>query len=270
MTLRETQELFHALLDDRVPPDDPRVEGCFQGNGDLDAADRVGIYRDMVLVRMVDALRETFPEVAQSLGDDFPSLAHAYLTAHPSEHHDIGRIGLHLPEFVREFPDTARPGLADLAELDWARNEVFFAREGNPAPVEVLAAAAGPDPGEVTLGFVAALRCLVREDRGVAVWRRGYEVFHCPLSSDEARALAAAMAGAPLAEVCGHFGEREDPAAAAHGAIASWFLEGWVEGARPGGAILRGSSPDTSRGSPPCSIATPATAGPLLQPSSPP
>ncbi len=242
MTLPETQELFHAILEGRIRPGDPRVEECFLGTGELTAADRVGIYRDMYVTRVVDALRETFPELAESLGDAFSSLARAYLSAHPSEHHDIGRVGRQLAEYLREFPDPDRPGLPDLAELEWARIEVFFAREVIPARVEVLTAEAGPDPGRAALTFVPALRLLVRDGGGVAVWRRGFEVVHCSLSGDETRALSAAMAGAPLSEVCGHFAEREDPAAAAHGAIGSWFLEGWVAAAGPAQPVQAGGA----------------------------
>ena len=61
-----------------------------------------------------------------------------------------------------------------------------------------------------------------------AVWRRGFEVFHAPLSDAEARGLELARGGATLGEVCEAFAGAEDPARAAFEAIASWFNEGWV------------------------------------------
>ncbi len=62
----------------------------------------------------------------------------------------------------------------------------------------------------------------------VAVWRRGFEVFHGPLELDEAVALEGAAAGDDLARICAAFSRREDPAAAAHAALSSWIAEGWI------------------------------------------
>jgi hypothetical protein len=73
----------------------------------------------------------------------------------------------------------------------------------------------------------------------VAVWRRGFEVFHCLLPFVEATALRAAMAGEPLDSVCAVFGDRPDPEADAHAALSSWFGEGWIArvSADPSGAL---------------------------------
>jgi hypothetical protein len=68
----------------------------------------------------------------------------------------------------------------------------------------------------------------------VAVWRRGFDVLHCPLPREEGEALRAALDGDPLGTICAAFGDRSDPAAAAHAAISSWFLEGWVAAVRSG------------------------------------
>ncbi|HET6921914.1 MAG TPA: hypothetical protein VFI16_02085, partial [Anaeromyxobacteraceae bacterium] len=62
----------------------------------------------------------------------------------------------------------------------------------------------------------------------VAVWRRGFDVFHCPLELDEAVALEGAAAGDDLARICAAFSRSEDPAAAAHAALSGWIAEGWI------------------------------------------
>ena len=64
----------------------------------------------------------------------------------------------------------------------------------------------------------------------IAVWRRGFDVFHCALVLEEAAALRAAQEGETLEVVCGFFADGPDPAAAAHAAISSWFGEAWITG----------------------------------------
>ncbi len=251
MTLAETQALFHEILTNGEPPDAERIEGCFAGTAALPAAERLGIYANMYVWRLVDALRETFPNLARCLGDErFAALGEAYVREHPSEHHDVGRMGRRLAAFLRRYPDPERPDLADLADLEWARNEVFFAPPVDPVGRDALAGL--PPESFVRTGLVLspALRVLLldhaapslwrRLERGeppdrplpgacaVAVWRSGFDVFHCTLPLDEAAALRGAAAGDALAQICAAFAARHDPASDAHAALSSWLGEGWI------------------------------------------
>ncbi len=251
MTLAETQALFHEVLT-RGPGADPaRLDACFAGTADLPAADRVGIYAGMFIARRVEALREGMPKLATFLGEDrFHGLCEAYLREYPSEHHDIGKLGRRMPTFLRRYPDPDRPDLADLAELELARNDVFFDASRSSVGREALAALPQEAFLEARLRFVPALRVLVLDHDGaalwrqlergdgagpvapgpvaVAVWRSGYDVFHTKLDLDEAVALESALAGEPLSRICAAFARREDPAGAAFAALSSWLQEGWV------------------------------------------
>ena len=225
------------------------IEDCFAGTAELPAADRVAIYRGMYASRLVEALRATFPNVARLLGEErFAALGEAYVAEFPSNHHDVGRVGRRLPDFLRAHPDPGRPDLADLAELEWARNEVFFAPDSGTVGAEALAEAGATG----RLNLVPSLRVVAAEHdaaaawkriesgepvdppapgpTSIAVWRRGHDVFHCTLSVEEASGLRAAREGGTLEVVCSSFAEGPDPAAAAHAAIASWFAEGWIAG----------------------------------------
>lgn len=260
MRLAESQSAFHALATRAGGA--PLAAGDFLvGSLDLSAGERIAIYADMYLWRLTDALREDYPKVAALLGDErFLALGEAYAKEHPSDRPDLGQFGRHLPEFLRRFPGGGeRADLHDLAALEWARSEVFFEAPAEPVAREALAAL-GPDAfPDARLQLIPALRVLVLEHdvatlwRGiedgdgadapaaertaVAVWRAGFEVFHARVELDEARALELAQAGEPLATVCAAFGDREDPAAAAFAALASWFEEGWIAAMVPlGGA----------------------------------
>jgi len=252
VTLAETQALFHATVTGG-DVDPSELERWLAGSERLPAAARVGIYAEMWFWRQVEALRAEFPALAACAGEErFQALCRDYLRAHPSEHHDIGRLGRRLPPFLRLHPAPDRTDLGDLAELEWARSEVFFEAPARPAGREVLAAL-GPEPfSRARLRFVPAFRLLaldhpvdevwraaVRGERAgpaspasvqLAVWRVGHEVFHTVLERDEARALRAARDGASLEATCASFAARDDPAAAAFAALASWFDEGWVAG----------------------------------------
>jgi hypothetical protein len=252
VTLAETQELFHRAITGPIPLDEAELDRCFGGTGELPAGDRVAIYRNMYTARLVDALRETFPNLARFLGEArFGALGEAYLAEHPSEHHDVGRLGRRLADFLKAYPDPERADLADLAELEWTRNEVFFAPESEIVGADALAAAGVENVAAVRLRMAPSLRVIglahdaaalwrsleagedvlsPREGPAVAVWRRGFEVFHCTLPPEEAEALLAARAGEPIEAICGFFADRPDPAAEAHAAISSWFAEGWIAG----------------------------------------
>jgi putative DNA-binding protein len=251
VTLAETQALFHRLVTGAEAVPAGALEACFPGSDELPAAERLAVYRNMYAARLVDALRETFPNLARFLGEGrFAALGEDYVARHPSQHHDVGRVGRRLPAFLREYPDPERPDLADLAELEWARNEVCFAPGSEAAGAGALATLPGQSAATARLRLSPSLLVLalaydaaglwrmlergeppappVAGPRAVAIWRRGFEVFHCAVPRHEAAALRAALEGGTLGEVCAHFAERPDPAAEAHAALSGWFEEGWV------------------------------------------
>ena len=264
MTLSETQALFHEVLTSPEPVAVDRIDACFAGTPEHPAVERVAIYANMYLWRLVEALRETFPNLARFLGDEgFAALAGDYLHRHPSEHHDVGQVGRRLAAFLREYPDPERPDLADLAELEWARHQVFFAPLAEPAGPGAFAGLDAEAFSRTGVVLSPALRVLVLDSAAaplwrrledgeppgppspgasvVAVWRDVLDVFHCQLEQDEAQALSRAGSGEPLSAICAAFAGRENPAAAAHSALSSWLDEGWMLSIGPAPPV---SSPD--------------------------
>ena len=256
MKLEQVQALFHGVLAGEVALDDARIPSEFVSDTRLPAPERLGIYAEMFLARQVEALQAEFPMVLALLGEcAFTDLAREYVRAHPSEHPDIGQLGRRLATFIRGHAGV-RGDLAELAELERARSVAFGAEDAEPRTWEMLAAV-GPEGFAATrLAFVPALRTLqahfdlkalwralgqgekpaataLPEAATFAVWKRGFEVFHAPLSVEESAALAVAMRGATLGEVCEAFAAVEDPAGTAFQTIASWFNEGWIAAISP-------------------------------------
>ncbi|MFZ5468017.1 MAG: putative DNA-binding domain-containing protein [Myxococcota bacterium] len=250
MKLAETQALFFRLVTRASGVGRDEAERCFLGSPQMPVAERIEVYSNMYLWRLVDALREEFPKLAAAMGDEgFYELCESYVRAYPSEHPDLRHLGRHLAQHLRD-QDWGRSDFSDLATLEWARSEVFFEAPATSASASVLASL-GEQFANARLKLIPALRLLrLRHDvvevwrcledsrtvsppsvrpTAVAVWRRDFDVFHTPLELDESLALERAMASRPLAEVCAAFEGRSAPAEAAFAALGSWLAEGWVE-----------------------------------------
>jgi hypothetical protein len=211
MSLAETQALFwRALQGEKV-----ETESCFTGTAELPAAERVGIYTEMVLTRLVEALRADFPETAAAFGDEaFYGLAREFVRSQPSHSSDLGRLG-------QDFAAFCPPDSRGLAELEWARTEVFVEADEQPLTPEEFQARVDPASfAEQHLRIIQALRLV----GSTAVWRAGFDVLETVLPSAEARALRLAMGGSAAGDVCACF---ETPADA-FAAIQSWVAEHWV------------------------------------------
>jgi hypothetical protein len=199
------------------------------GDGRASAIERLDVYANMYFFRILEVLRGYFPRLLAALGDDaFHDLVTDYLLRHPSRHPSLRYVGRHLPAFVRaEGPGRARPWLAELAALEWARLDVFDRADDPLLSREALAALAPEAFAELPLALIGAHELvparhaieLVWREAGadaapasgpaaapsdpplagdgpaLLVWRRGAEVFHRRLPSAEQRALALVGAG---------------------------------------------------------------------------
>jgi hypothetical protein len=198
----------------------------------LSAAERVGIYHGMHLMRMEEALATDYPVIRHFLGAaEFDELVHDYVARYPSRSYTLNRLGDHLPRFLNDRPDWSTDGfLTDLARLELAMTEVFDEQE-SPALTGEDLEAVDPERWETShLEPIAALRLLslnhvviphlkayhrerpcpntVKQPSWVAVYRRDYSVLRLELKLAEhdllrdlingvalGDALAAAMAG---------------------------------------------------------------------------
>ena len=249
MNLAQTQALFHSLICDGRNDSDS-LKACFTGTPDLPPEERISIYSNMVRARLEDALRNDFPKLAVLIGRErFAALAVDYVRAHPSRHPSLSHLGKGLAQFLEKHPGE-RPDFADLAALEWARNEVFEEAPATPLTPVALAAFLPAAFAALRLRFVPALRLLqlphdaaalwksieaeqpasdaISALTHLAVWRLGFEVFHARIAADEASALEQAMAGARLDEVCLAFAAHLRPAESAARVLGSWLSDGWI------------------------------------------
>jgi len=183
---------------------------------------RIGIYRDMYLARLRDALASDYPALVHHLGDEaFTRLVSGYVQAHPSRSYTLNRLGDYLPEYIHSAAGLPRREfLFDLALLELAMSRVFDAEE---SPVLTPEAIAGvpPDTWErVRLKPVTAFRLLSfrypvnaflqsvkegtphpsmrRKNNWVVVFRRNYTLWRLDLTRQGHDLLHSLVAGKPL------------------------------------------------------------------------
>jgi hypothetical protein len=238
MKLAELQERFWRLITAPEPvatalPDlatrDPDVlplRGWIAADSEASAAVRLDVYANMYFFRLLDVLRQDYPNLVKLVGDDrFHNLVTAYLVAHPSDNPSLRWLGRHLPTFLDGHElRQAHPCAPALARLEWLRGEVFDMED---APVATAAdLATTPEAwSAMRLRLQPALRLLdldhqvlplwlaLERDQAVRpeapaepvhvlVWRRGFRVYHRSVSAAEQTCLRVAGSGATFASLC--------------------------------------------------------------------
>ncbi len=232
------------------------------GDARLDPVGRLDVYADMYFYRLRDCLAEDFPKLLAWLGDArFHNLVTDFVLAHPPTHFSLRELGRPLPGFVEGHALAGeRPGLADLAALEWARCDVFDDVDTAPLTRDALLRAAA-EPEALRLRRLPASRWLeldpialrrwreldddaapetadtpappadARASTPVLVWRRDLSVLHRSLADDESACLRALDAeGATLAEVAEVLVEAQPPGTADEDVAARFagLLERWA------------------------------------------
>ena len=134
MDFREFQNRFTAALIDPAS-----AAHFFVGESENRAA--LAIYRNNVVYSLREVLAEDFPVVKRLLGAAlFDHLAADFLKAHLPQHASLTGYGRAFPDFLAARDETAPyPWLADVARIEMARREMFYAAEEPPLSPETLA-----------------------------------------------------------------------------------------------------------------------------------
>ena len=181
---------------------------------------RMAIYADAYLARLLDALEDDFPALARLLGPQaFRRTCRAYLERHPSRSRSLNPLG-------RRLPDVLSGRAADVARVEAAISEVF---DGEPAEPLTPADFGRMTPRSLSLarlGVVPAFRLLaldhevnpfvdaVLQERGtpppvrkkrswVAVYRKDFKVHRLDLPESAHAALSALLRGSTVGAAVG-------------------------------------------------------------------
>lgn len=99
-----------------------------RGNG-LTREARLGIYRNIVFNNLTGTLATAYPAVKALVGEDFfDNAATRYIREEPSRSGNLQDYGAQFPALLARLPQaTSLPYLADVARLEWARQESLLA-----------------------------------------------------------------------------------------------------------------------------------------------
>jgi hypothetical protein len=250
-SLHEVQRLFWESVAVRPGRDSiaPAFVRLVRGADDSDRKTRICVYSDAYYLRLRDVLREDFPRVAAVLGAErFDEVVEGYLEEFPSEQPSVRHLGRALAEFLQSREDVPKC-LADLAELEWARVEVFDAPDAECATIDELATVppdAWPTLRFSTIPAIQTLRVqypahqlwsdsqspeVPAAETRLRIWRKNdFLVLHAPMDARESAALHKMISGETFAAICETFAEmlEMDAAREATGLLARWIEDGII------------------------------------------
>ncbi|MBI1171012.1 DUF2063 domain-containing protein [bacterium] len=169
MALADRQAAFGAaLLDNRLPA----PQGLLGPDG-KPSSRRFAVYRNNVIVGLIDALSDSFPVLRRVVGDDFfRAMAGFYARTEPPESPVLLAYGAGIPAFLEIFPPVAHlPYLPDLARLERAWVEAYHAAEAVPADVSPLLAMAPAMLGALRFGFHPSARLIRSAFPVLTIWQ---------------------------------------------------------------------------------------------------
>ncbi|MDT7044043.1 DNA-binding domain-containing protein [Candidatus Nitronereus thalassa] len=141
LTLKHFQQLFsQATLPSLEPEPPPTIGDLIVPGGALTASDALNVYGTGVVVRLTEALGETFEAVWWVCGDDdFFQLAKYYIQTHPSSTYNLSHYGETFSEMLDRlgpFPDL--PFLGDLARYEWLFKCLFHTKQHDSVAQDAL------------------------------------------------------------------------------------------------------------------------------------
>lgn len=235
---------------------------------------RVGIYVDAYLARLIEALHDDFPALTRFLGHGpFHELARAYLERFPSRSWSLNPLGRKLPEFLSgKVKVPKREAARDLAAVEVAMAEVFDGDGLRPLGPADFAAV---DPAKLftaKLDFVPTFRLLpldhavnpyidaVRQEKDlvpairkkktwVAVYRKEFKVWRLDLQEGSYLALAELRKGRTVgqgvaAAARAWKGKPEALPAQIQQWFGEWSSEGFFRDLRFGPKFKRNRAPE--------------------------
>ncbi|MDD1000547.1 HvfC/BufC N-terminal domain-containing protein [Pseudomonas sp. TNT2022 ID642] len=165
-----TQRAFAAaLIDTRLPC----PEGLCSANG-ADPASRFAVYRNNVQGSLINALSDSYPVVAQLVGDEFfRAMAAVFVQQQPPQSPLMNRYGEVFADFIAAFePAGGVPYLADVARLEHLRTLAYHAADALPVRAEQITAALADVQtlSELRLNLHPSLHLLDSAYAVVAIW----------------------------------------------------------------------------------------------------
>jgi hypothetical protein len=249
-TLREVQAAFAAGVLD--PSFGGRIAVAIDGDG-LAPERRLAIYRNNTLASLRGLLERSFPATRHLLGlERFAGIALAFIHSAPPNRPQLAAYGAGFSEFLKIRAEAGPVAhVADVARLEWAREEAYYAADSPPLGPAAIARISTERYPELRFSLHPSVR-LVRSAgpvhslwqaalAGVArpppvgtpeqalVMRPEMTVVTRPIGAGDLVLLEALGLGLPLAEAAAR-AQAGDPEFDLQGALASHLVGGTFAG----------------------------------------
>lgn len=132
-------ESLQQFADALLQPGGPVPDGVINPDG-VPATKRFDVYRNNVIVSLIEALASRYPVVQKLVGEAFfQAMAREFVTAHPPASPVMLGYGQDFPQFLEEFPPAASlPYLSGVARIENARRTAYHAADVAPLDPAVL------------------------------------------------------------------------------------------------------------------------------------
>jgi hypothetical protein len=133
---------------------------------------RFAVYRNNVVVGLLEALRARFPATERIVGAEFfRAMARVFVAAHPPRSKILSEYGEELADFIAGFePAAALPYLPDVARLEAARTRAYHAADAEPVSPAALAAIAPETIGALRVSLHPSLHIVRSPYPVVTIW----------------------------------------------------------------------------------------------------
>ena len=254
----QLQHIQHAFQD-HVLRGDAAIAGLVRDSGTLGVPERLAIYTHAYSSRLTEALREGFPALARTVGDEaFARLARSYIEERPSVFASIRWFGHALPEHLdARAVDDHGAMLGDLARWEWTLAAAFDGADEAAVGLEAAATVPAQDWPHLRVRLHGNLQRTATTTNAIEfwraatagagqpalalhtkpiewiAWRRDLATSFRSLDAGECLALDAAGRGQAFGELCAGLAVRVgDEAAPLHAVtfLKQWLADGWVAG----------------------------------------
>jgi len=134
---------------------------------------RLRVYRNNVVTAWADTIVKNYPAVERLVGTDFMrGAAIAFARAHPPQSPLLSLYGDAFPNFLEDFaPAASLPYLPDIARLDRAWTEAFFAANAPPLAATQISTFSDEEIGAMAPGLHPSVQILESRWNAWEIWK---------------------------------------------------------------------------------------------------
>lgn len=154
----------------------------------LQSPHRFGVYRNNVVVGLIEALEASYPITCKIVGDEFfRAMARSFALGHPPQSPVMLDYGKGFAEFIEAFtPAESLPYLADVARLERAWTEAYHAKDAIPLTGQDLARIEQGSLPQLILTLHPSVRFLASGYPVLSIWKMNMDNVPAPIDLEAA------------------------------------------------------------------------------------